>query len=161
MGLNVFGFWLRRVVYVSTDIEVVVVLLDDVGLADQTAVLRNRALVGADEVDLFYVFRAELVLILALSVFPVDELIASVMGAAAEVVVLRLMSQINESLSGKFLSGLPSFERFVSDGVRQLGDRLLGNHSRFGWVYYLIDQLTKPDLPRPKRGSFRSKDEKN
>jgi Polysaccharide deacetylase len=51
------------------------------------------------------------------------------MGAAAEVVVLRLMSQINDPLSGKFFSGLLSFERLVSDAVRQFGDHLLGNHS--------------------------------
>jgi hypothetical protein len=59
------------------------------------------------------------------------------MGAAAEVVVLRLMLQINDPLSGKFLSGLPSFERFVSDAVRQLGDHLLGNHrSHIAQVFF-------------------------
>jgi hypothetical protein len=68
------------------------------------------------------------------------------MGAAAEIVVLRHLSQINDPLSGKVFSGLPSFERFISDAVRQLGDHLLGNHSRLGRVYYLIDQLAKPGL---------------
>ena len=71
VGLHVFRFRVGRVIHVAADIEVIVVLLHDLGLVHEAAVFRHFALLGEDEVDLLNVLGAELVLVLALHVFAV------------------------------------------------------------------------------------------
>ncbi len=71
VGLHVLGFGLGGVVDVAADVEVVIMLLHDLGLAHEAAVFRQLAFVGKDEINLFDVLGAEFVLVLALGVFAV------------------------------------------------------------------------------------------
>ena len=71
VSLHVLRLGVGRVVHVAADVEVVVVLLDDLRLVHETAVFRQLALLGEDEVDLLNVLGAELVLVLAFGVFAV------------------------------------------------------------------------------------------
>lgn len=65
MGLHVFGLGRGGIVYIAADVEVVIVLVNDGGFADQRAVLRQLQLVGEHVVDLLNVFGAQFVLVFA------------------------------------------------------------------------------------------------
>ena len=69
MRSHVFGLRLWCVVNVAANIEIMVVLLHDFLLIDQPRVFWNFQFVGEDKVDLLDIFRTQLVLVLALSVF--------------------------------------------------------------------------------------------
>ena len=71
VSLYVLRLRVGSVVHVATDVEVVVVLLNDLRFVHEAAVFRQLAFLSENEVDLFNVLGTELVLVLAFSVFVV------------------------------------------------------------------------------------------
>jgi hypothetical protein len=66
MRLHILGLWIECVVYITSDVEIVVVCTNDLRLVYKAAVFWELTLVGKDEVNLLYILRAELVLVLTL-----------------------------------------------------------------------------------------------
>ena len=77
MRLHILRFWLWGVVYIASDVEVVIVVIDDFLVIDQAAVFREFPLMGEDEIDLLDVLRTQFILVLALGEFSVDYLICA------------------------------------------------------------------------------------
>src|SRR6202158_1118414 len=71
VSLDILRLGVGRVVNVTADVEVVVVLIHDLCFVDEAAIFWQVALLGKDEINFFNVFRAKLVLVLAFSVLSV------------------------------------------------------------------------------------------
>ena len=71
MGLHILRLRIWRIVHIAADIEIVIMFLCNLCFVYQTAVFGEIALLGKNKVDLFDIFRAQLILVLALSKFPV------------------------------------------------------------------------------------------
>jgi hypothetical protein len=63
MGLHILWFGIGRVVDVTADVEIVVVLVGDFRLVDEAAVFEQLTLMREYEIDLLDIFRSEFVLV--------------------------------------------------------------------------------------------------